>query len=334
MDYLGNLHSWTDNLFSPCSHTDKKSSETLLCEAQSYGVKLEVVTYKLFHITRLVLTVVVSGKSCSMRVENIKWPNTLLLKGIKMGTWEFCGGSENAHMVCIRQSTTQRWWWWCDGKRDIASQNATVWRVFPGQPSSKCREMGHNFTCPLTVGSSSYIEGGGECRAARHSVCPHPLMALVAAIPPALQLNKVSNYFGSVTLEVTSLTPSPGREWLIVFQPALRFACDIYMSKHSTWARCDVHTSSIIYVSLWHSVLISALLCPRSAQISAVLSARSPSRGVGSRITCWAASPLLPYHTIVSIISQKWPDACVFKKGWKHLWLLCVCVCVYSGCAQ
>lgn len=92
-------------------------------------------------------------------------------------------------------------------------------------------------------------------------------------------------------------------------------------------------TSSIVYVWLWHSVLITALLCLCSVQISAVPSARSLSRGGGSRITCWAASRLLPYLTIVSIVSQKRPWRLCFLTGWKNLRLLFVCLCLQRTCS-
>lgn len=104
------------------------------------------------------------------------------------------------------------------------------------------------------------------------------------------------------------------------------------MSKHSTCVWCDgMCTSSIIYISLWHSVLISALLCPVSVQISAALFARNPSQGVGSRNTCWAASHLLHYLTIVSIMSQKKPpDSCFFKRLEKSY---CCFVCLQRMCS-
>lgn len=48
-----------------------------------------------------------------------------------------------------------------DGKLDVLSQNmAQTVMGFPGLPASKCGEMGHNFTCPLTAGSGSYMEVG------------------------------------------------------------------------------------------------------------------------------------------------------------------------------
>ena len=67
-------------------------------------------------------------------------------------------------------------------------------------------------------------------------------------------------------------------------------------------------------------------------QISAVLSARSPSRGVGLRITCWAASHLHPYLTIVRFVSshRTGPCGCVsflfFKPGNAHSCFVCLCV--------
>lgn len=176
-------------------------------------------------------------------------------------------------------------------------------------------------------------------------------MALAVALPPGLvtvfvwciESNKVSKLFWFSDARV-NITRSVSR---VRIQHSHRLICVSICSRVCQVSLCnvDVQTQrscsmwcarrlSCVCVSRWHSVLISALLCPRSVQISAVLSARSLSLGVGSRTTCWAASRLLPYHTTVSVISQEWPRRlCVFFKRPETL-MVDLCVSVYSGCAQ
>lgn len=102
------------------------------------------------------------------------------------------------------------------------------------------------------------------------------------------------------------------------------------MSKHSTcfplW--CAHHP---LFVPHCHTTRFTQL-CRVSAfvQIFAALSAQSLSPGVASRITCWAASRLLPFLTTVSVASQKWKhtgDCVSFEKaGNTEICLVCLCL--------
>lgn len=184
------------------------------------------------------------------------------------------------------------------GKHEIASQNTTVQWVSQASPlASVGKWVTTSHACSLLAAAQRWrrrrMQGS---MALLKPVCPiHSwlqrwLSCQYFFFALCIQPKEVSNQLWSVTLKLTSFTQSlriQPSQWLM-FRSALRFAkssCVIQMSKHSTCARRDVHIIYNLYLSCV-TVLISALLCLCSVQISAVLSARSPSRGVGSRITC------------------------------------------------
>lgn len=122
---------------------------------------------------------------------------------------------------------------------------------FPGQPSSKCREMGQTFTCSLTAGSSSYIEENvGQQGAASACLC-HPWTSVAMATSSC-----------SVTLEVSSITHSLSTS--LTLTDCVSVCCSVWQAR-----RCnlDVQTRRLCsmwrvhhlsFISLWHTALISA----------------------------------------------------------------------------
>lgn len=109
-------------------------------------------------------------------------------------------------------------------------------------------------------------------------------------------------------------------DWVLfcstVSQVSLCVLAVLIQQLYSMW--CSDHLSFIS--QLWQCVNLSSVVC---LQISAVHSAQSLSREVGLRITCWAASRLLPYLTTVSTMSQKW--MCFLKRLGTLMVALCMC---------